>query len=47
MKNNNSPLRTLLFGALVILFSKPIGMCFHIVGDVILNGGEFLKSFMF
>jgi len=44
MKKTKNTLRTALLGIACILFSKPIGMCFMIVGEVIINGGELIKN---
>tara|TARA_R110002051_G_scaffold312389_2_gene387531 strand:- start:37 stop:180 length:144 start_codon:yes stop_codon:yes gene_type:complete len=37
-------LKCTALGFSVIIFSKPIALCFMIVGDIILNAGDFIKN---
>ena len=37
-------LKTFAAGCAIIIFSKPLGLCFMIVGEIIINGGDFIKN---
>ena len=45
MKNINQPLKACAVGIALIIFSQPIGMCFLIVGEIIIGLGSTIKNF--
>ena len=36
--------KAMALGFVIITFSKPIGMCFLIMGEIIVNAGELIKQ---